>query len=78
MALVIAPVAVVVPIQRLSVVFRVIFSYAMNRDHEIIDLRVLIGIFLSLVVAIALTLSTDFVASLVPVSLEALTTAQWP
>jgi len=78
MALVVAPVAVVVPIQRLSVVFRVIFSWIMNRGHEIINLRVVVGIALSLVGAIALTISTDFAASLLPTNVEAIIRVQWP
>jgi drug/metabolite transporter (DMT)-like permease len=78
MALVVAPVAVVVPIQRLSVVFRVVFSWVMNREHEIIDARVIIGIALSLVGAVALTLSTDLLASVLPANLATLVNAQWP
>jgi uncharacterized membrane protein len=78
MALVVAPVAVVVPIQRLSVVFRVVFSWVMNREHEIIDARVMIGIALSLIGAVALTLSTDLVASVLPTNIAALVNAQWP
>jgi len=78
MALVVAPVAVVVPIQRLSVVFRVVFSWVMNREHEIIDARVIIGIALSLVGAVALTLSTDLVASVLPADIAALVNAPWP
>ena len=49
MALAIAPVTVVVPIQRLSLVFRVIFSWIINRDHEILTAKVLAGIAISLV-----------------------------
>ena len=78
MALVVAPVAVVVPIQRLSVIFRLIFSYIMNRDHEVIDLKIVVGIMLSLVGAIALTISTNFVTSLLPANFESIITVQWP
>lgn len=78
MALAVAPVTVVVPIQRLSVVFRVIFSWLLNRDHEILTARVLIGIAISFVGAIALTLSADVVASLLPVRWSEFLTIEWP
>jgi len=78
MALAVAPVTVVVPIQRLSVVFRVIFSWLINRDHEVITGKVLLGIAISLVGALALTLSTDALAPFLPQSLEWLVMARWP
>ena len=78
MALAVAPVAVVVPIQRLSVVFRVIFSALLNRDYEVIDAKVLVGILLSLAGAIALTVSTDFVAAMLPANMAVFVTGQWP
>ncbi len=54
MALAIAPVAVVVPIQRLSVVFRLIFNAILNRDHEVFDRWIVVSILLSVVGAVAL------------------------
>ena len=66
MALAVAPVTIVVPIQRLSVMFRVIFSWFINRDHEVITVQVLLGIAISLVGGLALTLSTDIVLSMLP------------
>jgi drug/metabolite transporter (DMT)-like permease len=78
MALAVAPVSVVVPIQRLSVVFRVIFSWLINRDHEVFGFTVLTGIAMSLVGAIALTLSADAVVSLLPPGWASFLTAEWP
>lgn len=77
MALAVAPVSVVVPVQRLSVVFRVIFSWLVNRDHEVIGLRVLIGIGLSLLGALALTVSTEIVLELVPLPAAVVDIARW-
>jgi uncharacterized membrane protein len=70
MSIAVAPVSVVVPIQRLSVIFRVLFSWWINRDHEVLSARVLIGIAVSLIGALALTLSTDIVAPLLPDTLR--------
>lgn len=78
MALAVAPVSVVVPIQRLSVVFRVIFSWILNRDHEVFGFAVLLGIAMSLIGAIALTLSTDIVVSLLPSAWSSFLRLEWP
>lgn len=77
MALAVAPVSVVVPIQRLSVVFRVLFSWLLNRDHEVFGIRVLLGIGLSLAGAVALTVSTDAVRALLPLPNGALEMLDW-
>lgn len=53
-ALAVAPVTVVVPIQRLSVVFRLIFNAILNREHEVFDRWVVSSIMLSVVGAVAL------------------------
>ena len=66
MALSIAPVTVVAPIQRLSVIFRLLFGWIINRDHEVFRLGVLGGMLVSLIGALALTLDTGFILSLVP------------
>ncbi len=66
MALSIAPVTVVAPIQRLSVIFRPLFGWIINRDHEVFRLGVLGGMLVSLIGALALTLDTEFILSLVP------------
>jgi drug/metabolite transporter (DMT)-like permease len=62
LALAIAPVTVVTPIQRLSLVFRVLLSTLINREYEVFDARVVAGIAVSLLGALALTLSVDLVA----------------
>lgn len=64
MALAVAPVAVVVPIQRLSVVFRLLASAAINRDHEVFDIWVVASILLALLGAVALSVDSGLLAEL--------------
>ncbi len=78
MALAVAPVSVVVPLQRMSVVFRVIFSWILNRDHEVLGFGVLCGIAVSICGALALTVSTDLVASLIGSDWAAVLNVEWP
>jgi len=78
MSLAIAPITVVVPIQRLSPVFRVIFSWILNRDHEVFGFWVLLGISISMFGAILLTLSTDLVISLLPDNWAPIISIKWP
>ncbi|MDA0238727.1 MAG: EamA family transporter [Proteobacteria bacterium] len=66
MALSLAPVSVVSPIQQTSSIFRILFSWVFNREHEVFSPGVLTAIFMSLLGALALTISTDFVIDLVP------------
>jgi uncharacterized membrane protein len=77
MALAIAPVSVVTPIQRLSIVFRLIFSWLLNREYEVFGGRVLIGILVSLVGAAALSVSTEFVLLTVPLPDFIVEIARW-
>lgn len=77
MALAVAPVSVVVPVQRLSVVFRVIFSWMLNREHEVVTFWVIAGIGLSFLGAMALTISTEFVLGLVPLPETIVDIARW-
>ncbi len=58
-ALAVAPVSVVVPIQRLSVVFRMIFNALINREHEVFDRWIVVAILLSVVGAVALAGDTE-------------------
>ena len=58
-ALAVAPVAVVVPIQRLSVVFRLIFNAMLNREHEVFDAWVVASILLSVLGAVGLAMDTS-------------------
>jgi uncharacterized membrane protein len=59
MALAIAPVSVVSPIQRLSLVFRIYFGWLINPQHEVFGGQVILGTVLSLAGAIALSISAD-------------------
>jgi drug/metabolite transporter (DMT)-like permease len=78
MSLAVAPITVVVPIQRLSPVFRVVFSWLLNREHEFFGFWVLLGIFISMLGAILLTLSTELVAGVLPASWGPLLRLSWP
>ena len=62
LALSIAPVTVVTPIQRLSIVFRILLSTVINRKYEVFDWRVVVGMLISLAGALALSFSVDVVA----------------
>ena len=53
-----APVSVVVPIQRLSVIFRLLFNWYLNRQYERIETNIVIGIILSVFGAAALGVDT--------------------
>ena len=61
MALAVAPVSVVVPIQRLSVLFRLVFGVLINRESEVLDGAVIIGIILAVVGAVALAIDAETV-----------------
>jgi len=77
MALAIAPVTVVTPIQRLSIVFRLVFSWLLNREHEVFGGRVVVGIVVSLIGAAALSVSTEFVLATVPLPNFMVEIARW-
>ena len=57
-ALALAPVSVVVPIQRLSVIFRLLFNWYLNRQYERIEINIVTGIILSVFGAAALGVDT--------------------
>ncbi|MEC8403505.1 MAG: EamA family transporter [Pseudomonadota bacterium] len=59
-ALGLIPISIVEPIHRTSVIFRVIFGFIINRNHEIINLRVLFGVALSIIGMYLLILQIDF------------------
>ena len=63
LALSVAPVTVVSPIQRLSLIFRMFFGWIMNREHEIFSWRLVAGTMVSLVGAVLLSLSVESVAT---------------
>lgn len=58
LALAVAPVAVVTPIQRLSVVFRLIFNAILNHEHEVFDRWIVVSILLAVLGAVALATDT--------------------
>ncbi len=77
MALALAPVSVVTPIQRLSLVFRVYFGRLINPHHEVFGGRMFAATVVSLFGALALTVSTELVQSLVPLPGWATTLLNW-
>ena len=72
-----APVSVVSPIQRVTLVFRIYFSRWLNPDHEVFGGKVYLGTFVSLVGALALSLSTDIVLNYLPLPDWAVAVARW-
>ena len=79
-ALTIAPVSIVSPIQQTTVVFQVIFSWFINRNHEAFGKWVLLGISSSVIGAISISLSTEFIMSqfTFPLFLMEIVSMQWP
>ncbi len=80
MALALAPVSVVSPIQRLSLIFRLIFGQMLNRRYEVFDSRMVMGTIVSIFGAILLSVSIDNVHVLLPIpqALAPLFTWTWP
>jgi drug/metabolite transporter (DMT)-like permease len=66
MALAVAPITVVAPVQRAAGLLKVVFNWLINRDHEVFEPRLLAGIGVSILGAVTVTLTTDFVINLVP------------
>ena len=66
MALALAPVTIGSSIMVSSLVFRFLFSRIINRNYEIFGIWVVIGIMITVVGSLALTLETAYVFSLVP------------
>jgi drug/metabolite transporter (DMT)-like permease len=64
-ALSVAPLTVVVPIQRLSVVFRLIFNAFINRQHEVFDAWVVAAILLAVLGATAVAADTETLLALI-------------
>jgi len=80
MALAVAPVSVVTPIQQTTTIFQVIFAWIFNREHEPFGVWVLLGIFSSLLGAIALSVSTNFILTYfnLPEFMVLLADWRWP
>ena len=77
MALVLAPVSVVTPIQRTSLVFRFYFSRIINPQHEVFGGSVIAATVVSLAGALALSVSTEIVQSALPLPDWARTALNW-
>jgi uncharacterized membrane protein len=77
MAMSIAPVTVVSPINRLSILFRLYFSRLLNPQHEVFGGKVVLGTIVSLIGAVVLSLSIDSVQSWLPLPDAALAVLRW-
>jgi uncharacterized membrane protein len=66
MAMSIAPVSVVLPISRLSILFRLYFSRLLNPEHEVFGGPVIVGTFVSLLGALVLSLSAETALEFLP------------
>lgn len=77
MALAVAPVSVVTPIQRLSLLFRIYFARLLTRDHEVLEGRVIFGTIVSLIGTLALSISTEVVIEYVPMPDWLVAVARW-
>jgi uncharacterized membrane protein len=77
MALSVAPVSVVTPIQRLSILFRIYCGKLLNPDHEVFGSKVIAATVVSLIGTLALSISTDTVLSLVPLPDFIAAAAHW-
>ena len=78
MAQSIAPVSVIAPISRLSILFRLYFSRLLNPHHEVFGGKIILGTVLSLTGALALSVSVDAVADLLPAAWQPILHWQWP
>jgi uncharacterized membrane protein len=77
MALSMAPVTVVAPLMRLSLVFRVVFAWILNREYETFETKVLLGIGVSMIGALALGISLDLVVDNVPLPDFLVRASEW-
>ncbi|MDF2117805.1 EamA family transporter [Roseiarcaceae bacterium H3SJ34-1] len=80
MALALVPVSIVAPMMRLTSIFRIYFSWLLNREYEAFNNGVFVGTIVSLIGAVILTVNVDFVQSLLPQSewLSTLLKWRWP
>ena len=77
MAMSIAPVTVVSPINRLSILFRLYFSKLLNPHHEVFGGSIVLGTVVSLSGAFLLSLSVEAVQSLLALPPAVLAVLQW-
>ena len=60
-AMAIAPVTMVQPLMRISIIFGVIFSWMMNRDHEVFDTSVAVAVAVAVTGAISISIDPEIV-----------------
>jgi drug/metabolite transporter (DMT)-like permease len=77
MAYAIAPISVVTPILQLHLALRLVFARVLNPHHEIFGGRMVLGTFLSLLGAVALSLDIEHVLALLPLPPEIAAFARW-
>jgi uncharacterized membrane protein len=77
MAMSIAPVTVVSPINRLSILFRLYFSRLLNPKHEVFGGKVVLGTIVSLTGAVVLSLSIDSLQAWLPLPEVVLAVLRW-
>ncbi len=77
MALALAPVIVVATVMRGAGLFKLVFNWFVNRQYEIFEARLLVGIFISIAGGVAMTISPAFVAEILPLPASALGTLEW-
>jgi uncharacterized membrane protein len=77
MAYAVAPISVVTPVLQLHHALRLIFARLLNPHHEIFGGRMILGTALSLLGAVALSLDTEFLLSLVPLPESVAAFARW-
>jgi drug/metabolite transporter (DMT)-like permease len=78
MAQSIAPVSVTAPISRLSILFRLYFSRLLNPHHEVFGGKIILGTMISLVGALALSVSVEAVGELMPEAWQPILHWHWP
>jgi uncharacterized membrane protein len=76
-AMSIAPVTVVSPINRLSILFRLYFSRLLNPRHEMFGGSIIVGTIVSLAGALALSLTTDVISTVLPLPDGVVTMLHW-
>ena len=65
------------PLNRLSILFRIYFSRLLNPQHEVFGGPVIVATVVSFAGAVALSLSTDVVQSLLPLSERTVAFLNW-
>ena len=76
-ALSMAPVSVVTPIQSTSALFRVLFGWFLNKEHEVFGIWVIVGALVSMLGVVTLVVSIEFVQQLLPLSDAVLGILYW-